>query len=65
MRDLMAAVRTAFHRSDSRSYRVLESAIYASEELEETAKLFLMLRGNKLRILGSEEIAELQAKWPS
>lgn len=43
----------------------LESAVYASEELEETAKLFLMLRGNKLSILGPEQISELQAKWPS
>lgn len=43
----------------------LESAVYASEELEETAKLFLLLRGTKLNILDSDQIAELQAKWPS
>lgn len=43
----------------------LESAVYASEELEETAKLFLLLRGNKLNILDSNQVAELQAKWPS
>jgi ribulose-5-phosphate 4-epimerase/fuculose-1-phosphate aldolase len=29
----------------------LESAVYATEELEETAKLYLMLRGNRLKIL--------------
>lgn len=43
----------------------LESAVYASEELEETAKLFLLLRGNKINILDSDQVAELQAKWPS
>jgi len=43
----------------------LQSAVYASEELEETAKLFLLLRGNKMNILDPGQIAELQAKWPS
>ena len=43
----------------------LESAVYASEELEETAKLFLLLRGNKLNILNSDQVADLQEKWPS
>ncbi|HUU71841.1 MAG TPA: 3-oxo-tetronate 4-phosphate decarboxylase [Burkholderiales bacterium] len=45
--------------------KTLESAVYASEELEETAKLFLMLRGNKINILDSDQVMELQAKWPS
>jgi ribulose-5-phosphate 4-epimerase/fuculose-1-phosphate aldolase len=43
----------------------LESAIYATEELEETARLYLMLRGNRLRILSPEQVAELQRKWPA
>jgi 3-dehydro-4-phosphotetronate decarboxylase len=43
----------------------LETAVYATEELEETAKLYLMLRGNRLRILTPEQVAELHAKWPS
>ena len=43
----------------------LEAAVYASEELEETAKLFLLLRGNKMTILDPQQIAELGAKWPS
>lgn len=43
----------------------LESAVYATEELEETAKLYLMLRGNRLRILSPEQVAELQKKYPS
>lgn len=43
----------------------LESAIYATEELEETARLYLMLRGNRLRILTPEQVAELQRKWPA
>ncbi len=45
--------------------KTLEAAVYASEELEETAKLFLLLRGNKMTILDSQQIAELGAKWPS
>jgi ribulose-5-phosphate 4-epimerase/fuculose-1-phosphate aldolase len=45
--------------------RDLESAIYATEELEETARLYLMLRGNRLRILSPEQVAELQRKWPA
>lgn len=43
----------------------LESAVYASEELEETAKLFLLLRGNRMNILNADQVADLQAKWPS
>lgn len=43
----------------------LESAVYATEELEETAKLYLMLRGNRLRILTPEQVAELHHKYPS
>ena len=42
----------------------LESAVYATEELEETARLFLLLRGNKLKILTPEQTAELHRKWP-
>ncbi len=43
----------------------LQSAVYASEELEETAKLFLLLRGNKTIVLSSDQVADLQAKWLS
>jgi 3-dehydro-4-phosphotetronate decarboxylase len=42
----------------------LESAVYATEELEETARLYLLLRGNRLKILTSEQVAELHRKWP-
>jgi len=45
--------------------KTLESAVYASEELEETAKLFLLLRSNKMNILDADQVAELQLKWPS
>ncbi|MFC6671156.1 3-oxo-tetronate 4-phosphate decarboxylase [Marinobacterium aestuariivivens] len=38
----------------------LESAVYAIEELEESAKLFLMLRGTEPRLLSNEQIDELQ-----
>ena len=43
----------------------LESAVYATEELEETAKLYLLLRGNKLKILSPEQVEELHRKYPS
>ncbi len=38
----------------------LESAVYASEELEETAKLVLILRGQSSRLLTAENVAELK-----
>ena len=39
----------------------LEAAIYASEELEETAKLFLLLRNTPTQCLNAEQIAELKS----
>jgi ribulose-5-phosphate 4-epimerase/fuculose-1-phosphate aldolase len=39
----------------------LEAAVYATEELEETAKLFLLLRDAKVRALNAEQIAELKS----
>ena len=44
--------------------RDLEAAVSATEELEETARLYLMLRGNPLRILSHEQVAELHRKYP-
>lgn len=41
----------------------LESAVYAIEELEETAKLFLLLRGSTARPLNDEQIAELYSAF--
>ena len=38
----------------------LEGAVYATEELEETAKLFLLLRGTKVNTLTPEQIDELK-----
>ena len=43
----------------------IDSAVYAIEELEETAKLFLMLRGDKLRLLTAEQVADLVRRYPS
>ena len=43
----------------------LETAVYATEELEETAKLYLLLRGEKTRLLSPEQVRELQQKHPS
>ena len=39
----------------------LEAAIYATEELEETAKLFLLLRNTPTQCLNPEQIAELKS----
>lgn len=41
----------------------LENAVYATEELEETAKLYLMLRGTALRALTPEQVAELRQRF--
>ncbi|WP_263772786.1 3-oxo-tetronate 4-phosphate decarboxylase [Propionivibrio soli] len=38
----------------------LEGAIYASEELEETAKIFLLLRNTSVHCLNDEQIDELK-----
>lgn len=42
----------------------LEDAVYATEELEETAKLFLLLRGQKTRPLGPAEVEDLRRRFP-
>lgn len=43
----------------------LSAAQDAIEELEETARLFLMLRNEKLKLLTPAQIAELQRRYPS
>lgn len=43
----------------------LEAAVYTSEELEETAKLFLLLRNQDFRRLTEAQIAELRDTFPS
>ena len=42
------------------SGKSLKDAVYATEELEETAKLFLLLQGHKARFLNSSEEAALK-----
>jgi len=41
----------------------VEDAVYAIDELEETAKLFLMLRGLPVRALSNEQVAQLREKF--
>lgn len=41
--------------------KTLEAAVYAMEELEETARLFLLLQGRRPRLLTPEQVAELEA----
>lgn len=44
--------------------RTLADAVYAVEELEETAKLFLALQGMKTRPLTDEQVADLKKRFP-
>lgn len=44
--------------------KTLDAAVYATEELEETAKLFLLLRGQNPRVLSTQQIADLEARFP-
>jgi ribulose-5-phosphate 4-epimerase/fuculose-1-phosphate aldolase len=43
----------------------LENAVFATEELEETARLFLLLRRERIRPLTPEQVADLRAHFPS
>jgi ribulose-5-phosphate 4-epimerase/fuculose-1-phosphate aldolase len=43
----------------------LDAAVYATEELEETAKLHLMLRGQSTRFLTEPQCEQLRARFPS
>ena len=43
----------------------LDAAVYAIEELEETAKLFLLLRGQATRFLNEQQCADLRQRFPS
>ncbi len=43
----------------------LENAVFATEELEETAKLWLMLRRENIRPLTPEQVADLRAHFPN
>ncbi|MYE02408.1 MAG: aldolase [Alphaproteobacteria bacterium] len=45
--------------------RSLADAVYATEELEETARLFLALQGMKTRPLTPEQVAEIRRRFPS
>ena len=43
----------------------LSDAVYATEELEETAKLFLALQGMKTRPLTPEQLLEIRRRFPA
>lgn len=43
----------------------LAAAVDATEELEATARLYLMLRGEKVRLLTSDEVADLRRRYPT
>ena len=42
----------------------LQDAVSATEELEETARLFLMLQGHRTRPLSDAQVAEVQSRYP-
>jgi ribulose-5-phosphate 4-epimerase/fuculose-1-phosphate aldolase len=41
----------------------LDTAMYATEELEETAKLYLLLRNSDIRPLTDDQVADLRARF--
>lgn len=43
----------------------LDAAVYAAEELEETAKLQLLLQGHNVRLLTGAQVGELEEAFPS
>lgn len=47
------------------SAKDLESAVYAAEELDETARLFLLLRGQPTRALTAAQVTELRRRFPA
>jgi len=42
----------------------LRDAVYATEELEETARLFLMLKEQKTKFLNQDQVADLRKRYP-
>lgn len=47
------------------SAKALDAAVYSAEELEETAKLFLLLGERPYRCLDADQLAELHEAFPS
>lgn len=47
------------------SGKSLDEAVYNAEELEETAKLFLLLHGRSTRFLEQAQIVDLQKRFPN
>ena len=43
----------------------LDHAVYAMEELEESARLFLMLRNERTAVLNAQQIENLRRKYPN
>ncbi len=45
--------------------RDLDAAVAAAEELEETARLFFLLKGSATRLLNADQVEDLQRAFPS
>ena len=41
----------------------LQAAVYAAEELEETAKLFMLLKNCRYQALNDQEVTELKERF--
>jgi len=72
--DLAGAVeeRAAMHRAVMLanhgpvvSGKNLDDAVYAAEELEDTAKLYLLLHNRPVRYLTEDQVTELSSRFPS
>jgi len=53
------------HHGPVVSAKSLEAAVYSAEELEETAKLYLLLKNQDFQCLSAEQIAELNEAFPN
>jgi ribulose-5-phosphate 4-epimerase/fuculose-1-phosphate aldolase len=53
------------HHGPVVSAKDLDAAVAASEELEETARLFFLLRGSASRLLTEEQVRDLEQAFPS
>ena len=63
--DLSPAGEQPMVSADDRFVMVYNGEVYNAEELEETARLFLMLQGHKTQFLTDEQIAVLRDAFPS
>jgi len=52
------------HHGTVATGKSIDDAVYAAEELEETARLFFLLRDHRHRALDKNQVAELEKRFP-